>query len=354
MTIIIFIIVLAILVLAHEWGHFIVARRAGLTVEEFGFGFPPRILGKKIGETLYSLNLIPLGGFVKILGESGEDPSSPKSFASKKPGVKSLITVAGPLMNFLLATTILIIGYNIGLPTAIDQTNETRARDISIQIIAISPSSPAEKAGLILGDQIVKFDATELKEISSLQEYTKKEAGKNIRLTVNRSGELKELDVLVRKEPPEGEGAMGIALAKVGIVSYPWYESIWRGIKSAFVVTWEIIRGFAGLLKNLLFAGKIPKEISGPVGIAVPTRHATDLGSIYLLQLIAIISLNLAVLNLMPFPALDGGRLVFFGIEKLKGSRVSPKIENTVNAAGFVLLLLLALLVTTRDILRLK
>jgi len=354
MTIIIFIIVLAILILVHEFGHFIIAKRAGLVVEEFGFGFPPRIFSFKKGDTIYSINLLPLGGFVKILGEDGKEGQSSKSFASKKPGVKSLITVAGPLMNFLLATTLLIIGYNIGLPTAIDETNAAQARDIGIQIIAISPSSPAEKAGLILGDQIVKFDAMELKEISSLQEYIKKEADKTIRLTVNRSGELKELDVLARKEPPKGEGAMGVVLAKVGIVSYPWYESIWRGIKSAFVVTWEIIRGLVGLLKNLLFAGKIPKEISGPVGIAVLTRQATDLGIIYLLQLIAIISLNLAVLNLMPFPALDGGRIVFFGIEKLKGSRVSPKIENAVNAAGFVLLIAIVLLITYRDILRLR
>ncbi|OGD33213.1 RIP metalloprotease RseP [Candidatus Azambacteria bacterium RIFCSPHIGHO2_02_FULL_45_18] len=354
MTIIIFIIVLAILILVHEFGHFIIAKRAGLVVEEFGFGFPPRIFSFKKGDTIYSINLLPLGGFVKILGEDGKEGQSSKSFASKKPGVKSLITVAGPLMNFLLATALLTIGYNIGLPTAIDETNAAQARDIGIQIIAISPSSPAEKAGLILGDQIVKFDAMELKEISSLQEYIKKEADKIIRLTVNRSGELKELDVLARKEPPKGEGAMGVVLAKVGTVSYPWYESIWRGIKSAFVVTWEIIRGLAGLLKNLLFAGKIPKEISGPVGIAVLTRQATDLGTIYLLQLIAIISLNLAVLNLMPFPALDGGRIVFFGIEKLKGSRVSPKIENAVNAAGFVLLIALVLLITYRDILRLR
>lgn len=353
MTIIIFIIVLAILVLAHEWGHFIVARRAGLSVEEFGFGFPPRVLGKKIGETIYSLNLILLGGFVKILGESGEEPSSPKSFASKKPGTKSLITVAGPLMNFLLATALFIIGYNIGLPAAVDETNVALARDVGIQIIAVSPGSPAEIAGLVLGDQIVKFDATELKEIPALQEYIKKEAGKKIRLTIKRGKEVKEFKVLARENPPEGEGAMGVALAKVGIVSYPWYESVIRGMESAFIVTWEIIRGFANLLKNLIFAGKIPKEISGPVGIAVFTRQATDLGFIYLIQLVAIISLNLAVLNLMPFPALDGGRLIFFGIEKLKGSRVSPKIENAVNTVGFILLIVFAILITYRDILRL-
>jgi regulator of sigma E protease len=147
---------------------------------------------------------------------------------------------------------------------------------------------------------------------------------------------------------------LGIALAKTGIISYPWYESAWLGVKSAFSITWEIIKGFANLFKNLLFQGRIPQELSGPVGIAVLTNQAANLGFIYLLQLVAIVSLNLTILNLLPFPALDGGRLLFLAIEKIKGSKVNPKIENAFHSIGLVLIFVLFILLTYRDILRLK
>jgi len=163
-----------------------------------------------------------------------------------------------------------------------------------------------------------------------------------------------EINAVPRINPPEGEGALGIALAKTGIISYSWYKSFWLGIKSAFVISWEIIKGFGGLLKNLITSGKIPQDISGPVGIAVLTNQAATLGFIYLLQLVAIISLNLAVLNLIPFPALDGGRLLFLGIEKIKGSKVNPMVENAIHSIGLILLLALIILITYKDILKLR
>ncbi len=357
-TLIIFILVLGILILTHEWGHFIAARKSGLTVEEFGFGFPPRIFSIKRGETLYSINLLPLGGFVKILGEDGTDFDNPKSFSSKPIGIRSLITVSGVFMNFLLAALLLIMGFYIGLPQIIDKDNEVLAKNVKIQIIAVSSNSPAEKAGIKMGD-VIKYVKSgnknvAINEISILQENINDRKGKEISIVVQRGKEIFEINAVPRINTPEGEGALGIALAKTGIISYPWYKSFWLGIKSAFIISWEIIKGFGSLLKNLITSGTIPRDISGPVGIAVLTNQAAALGFIYLLQLVAIISLNLAVLNLIPFPALDGGRLLFLGIEKIKGSKVNPKIENAIHSVGIVLLLALVILITYKDILKLK
>jgi regulator of sigma E protease len=349
MTILIFIAVLAILILVHEWGHFIAAKKAGLTVEEFGFGFPPRIFSWKSGETVYSLNLLPLGGFVKIMGEDGSEIKNSKSFSSKPVWIRGLITINGVAMNFLLAVFLLIIGFYIGLPQGLDEKTKSVAKNIQIQVVAINHASPAEQNGIKLGDSIKNFT-----EISALQEFINKNKGKEIILEVQRGQEILKIKAIPRMNPPEGEGALGVALVKTGIVSYPWYQSIWLGIKSSFMVTWEIIKGFAGLIKNLIVSGKVPQEISGPVGIAVLTGQAANLGFVYLLQLVALISLNLTVLNLLPIPALDGGRLLFLGIEKIKGSKVNPKVENWIHSIGLALLLLLAVLITWRDILRLN
>lgn len=347
-TLLVFILILGILVLAHEWGHFIAAKKSGLTIEEFGFGFPPRIFSWKVSETIYSINLLPLGGFVKILGEDGGETDSPKSFSSKSAGIRSLIAAAGVTMNFLLGALLLIIGFYVGLPQVLDKENETIAKNVQIQIIAINHNSPAEETNLKLGDSIENFT-----EISTLQDFINQNKGKEINLKIKRGQENLKIKTTPRINPPEGEGALGVALAKTGLVSYPWYQSIWLGIKSAFIITWEIIKGFFELIKNLLTAGKVPQEVAGPVGIAVLAGQAINLGFIYLLQLVALISLNLAVLNLIPFPALDGGRLLFLGIEKIKGSKVNPKIENAIHSIGIILLLTLVALITYRDILKL-
>lgn len=350
-TFLLFILVLGILVLAHEWGHFVVARYAGLTVEEFGFGFPPRIFKWQSGETVYSFNLLPLGGFVKILGENGDESelNNPKSFSSKPVGIKGLITVAGVAMNFLLGALLLIIGFYIGLPQVLNKENEAIAKNIQIQIVSINHGSPAEKAGIKLGDAIKNFN-----DVFDLQSFINRNRGKEITLEVSRGKEMINIKLIPRTNPPESEGAIGVALVKTGVVSYSWYQAIWLGVKSAFIAVWEIIKGFIGLIKNILVAGEVPKEVSGPVGIAVLTKQAANLGLVYLLQLVALISLNLAVLNLIPFPALDGGRLLFLGIEKIKGSKVNPKIENAIHGIGLALLLLLAVLITYKDILKLQ
>lgn len=344
----VFILVIGILVLVHEWGHFIVAKKSGLVVEEFGFGFPPRVFSWKIGETIYSINLLPLGGFVKILGEDGVEMNNPRSFASKPAGIRSLIIFAGVLMNFILGALLLVIGFYIGLPQVLDKESESSAKNIKIQIVAVNPDSPASRANVKVGDAIENFS-----EVSNFQEFINKNKGKEIILKIKRGQKSLDVKTIPRINPPKEEGALGIAIAKTGIVSYPLYQSVWLGTKSSFIAVWEIIKGFFELIRNLLISGKVPQGVAGPVGIAILTSQAINFGFIYLLQLMALISLNLAVLNLIPFPALDGGRLLFLGIEKVKGSKINPKIENAIHSIGLAFLLLLAVIITYKDILKL-
>ncbi|OHB16975.1 MAG: RIP metalloprotease RseP [Parcubacteria group bacterium RIFCSPLOWO2_01_FULL_40_65] len=354
-TTIIFIIVLGILVLVHEFGHFYVAKKAGMKVEEFGFGFPPRIFGIKRGETIYSINWIPFGGFVKIYGENGENENDPRSFASKSAGSKAKVIVAGVIMNFLLAVIFLSFANTFGLRIGLID-DATIARDIKIQVIQVSSDSPAEAAGLKTFDEIIKIkkgnDAVSPMQVEEVQNFIKKYGGEEITMTIKRNGGEIDLKLTPRQNPPAGQGAIGINLAKTGIVFFPWYEAIWRGIRDTVIMTANITIALGLFFKNIFIDSSLNGDVSGPIGIAVITGQAASLGFNYLLQFVALLSINLAVLNIMPFPALDGGRLLFIGIEKLKGSPVPKKIEGFVNAAGFVFLIALMIWITVKDVSR--
>jgi len=356
-TAIIFIIVLGVLVFVHEFGHFVFAKRAGMKVEEFGFGFPPRIWGIKKGETLYSINAIPFGGFVKILGEGGEEANNPRSFSSKAIGPRLKVIIAGVTMNFFLAVVLLMItnffGLRIGL---IDDKTASLARDKQVQIIEVSKDSPADKAGLKLLDEVSGFKVNGLLETVSnaedVQAFIQKNTGKSLTIVINRNEEILEKEIVPRVNPPVGQGALGVSLALTGVVSYPWYEAMWRGVFDAVVLTMNTVIGYFVLFKTLLFQGKLIADVSGPVGIATLTGQAARMGINYLMQFTAMISINLAVLNIIPFPALDGGRALLIIIEKLKGSPVNKKAEQLVNTVGFMFLIALMVYVTTKDILR--
>lgn len=354
-TVIIFIIVLGVLVLVHEFGHFYVAKKAGMKVEEFGFGFPPRLFGLKKGETTYSINLIPFGGFVKIYGENGENENDPRSFASKSVGLRAKVIVAGVVMNLLLAVVFLSFGNAFGLRIGLIN-NATIARDTKIQIIQVSQGSPAQIAGLKTLDEIIKlqkgFDVIRPTQVEEVQNFVKKYGGEEITVTIKRNGGEVNLKLIPRLSPPPGQGAIGINLAKTGIVSYHWYEAIWRGIHDTGIMAANITISLGVFFKNLFVDSSLNADVSGPVGIAVITGQAASLGFNYLLQFVALLSINLAVLNIMPFPALDGGRLLFIGIEKLKGSPVPKKVEGFVNAAGFAFLIALMIWITVKDVSR--
>ncbi len=340
--------------LVHEFGHFYVAKKAGMKVEEFGFGFPPRLFGVKRGETVYSINLIPFGGFVKIYGEDGEGKNDSRSFASKPAGKRAQVIVAGVLMNLFLAAVLLGFGNALGLRIGLAGNEDFAAKDVKIQIIQVSQDSPARTAGLKTLDEIEQIqkdgDILRPKSVEEVQGFVKKYGGEEIVLTVFRNGGEINLKLTPRKNPPAGQGAIGVNLAKTGVVSYPWYEAIWRGIRDTGVMAVNITITLGIFFKNLFIDSRLIGDVSGPIGIAVLTGQAAGLGFNYLLQFVALLSINLAVLNIMPFPALDGGRLLFIGIEKFKGSPVPKKIEGFVNAAGFAFLIALMIWITVKDV----
>lgn len=362
-TVIIFIIVLSVLVFVHELGHFVMAKRASMKVEEFGFGFPPRLFGIKKGETIYSINWIPFGGFVKIFGEDGEHRDNPRSFGAGKASTRAGVIVAGVVMNLILAIFLLIIGNAVGLRVGLpdqqaDLTDNIslKAKDIKIQIIQIAGNSPAEKAGLRVLDELagvkVMGEIKNFKTIASVQDFINSNRGQEIILEIKRGNEISEKHITPRLNPPPQEGALGIQLATTGVVKYPWHQAIYKGFVDTYYIIQGVAFGYGMIIKNIFTTGKAGIELSGPVGIAMITGQAARIGFAYLIQLVALLSINLAVLNIIPFPALDGGRLLFIVIEKIKGSPVPKKIEGVVNTIGFALLLLLMFYVTTKDVLK--
>lgn len=354
LTIIVFILVLGLLVFAHELGHFVMAKRAGVKVEEFGFGLPPRLFGVKKGETIYSLNLLPIGGFVKIYGEDGGGRQDKHSFASKSIFKRSQILTAGVLMNLMLAILLLSLGYWLGLPAMVEEGQLGIFKNAQIQILQVADNSPAQSSGIKLGDTIkgFRFNDSEFNfsEVSQVQNFINSHQGQEITIIIQRGNEILNKKVVPRLNPPPDQGALGIALAKTALISYPWYRAIAKGIINTFGLVWLILITLFSVLKGLIMTGRLAVDLAGPVGIYSLTGQFAQLGFVYVLQFTALLSINLAILNILPFPALDGGRLLFLLIEKIKGSPINQKTEKIVHTAGFVILILLMLAITWRDI----
>lgn len=367
-TFIVFIIVLGLLVFVHEFGHFYAARKNGVKVHEFGFGFPPRICGfrKENGkykffwgnkdveseDTIYSVNLIPLGGFVKIKGEQGEDAGDPDSFASKKAWPRFQILFAGVLMNFILGFIFLAIGFMSGLPIAIDESMDlTNVRDIRVQVMQVMPETPAAAVGLEMADTIRTIDGTEINSVQQLQDIIGANDGSEMVLGIERGNENIEKEITPFKQGDQ-PARIGVSLVRTGIKDYPWYVAIWQGFVATGIMIWNIIVGFIVIIKNLIITQQAGVDLAGPVGIAVLTGRVAQQGIVYLMQFVAVLSINLGVINLFPFPALDGGRILFLIIEKIRNKPVSQKVENAMHGIGFLLLLLIMLLVTFKDVAR--
>lgn len=358
-AVLVFIFLLGLLVFVHEFGHFVMAKRAGMKVEEFGFGFPPRLVGVRRGETIYSINLIPLGGFVKILGEDGgaEAADEPRAFGNKSFSSRAKVLLAGVVMNFILGWFLLFLGFSvIGTPTELAEGfdfSQARVSRAEIAVVAVEQGSPAEYAGFKPGDVILAVDGKTIQEPSELVDYGKTRIGQNVVFELRRGKEILVREVTPRTPVREGGGLIGFAPAKIGIVSYPLPEALKFSVYAFFSKATLIVRAFGGLLANLFQTGELVEGIAGPVGIAVLVRDFTRLGAIYLVQFTAVLSINLGVINAFPFPALDGGRLLFLIIEKIRGAK-SLKWERIANVVGFVLLILLMVAVTNRDIVRLS
>ncbi len=351
LTVVIFIVILSILVFVHELGHFFTAKKFGMGVEEFGFGFPPRVLKmfSKNG-TDYTLNWIPLGGFVKIKGESGENAEDEDSFAHKKIWKRFIVLVAGVSMNMILAWVLLSFGFGIGTPHVIDEAEAVNYPDSKIEVLSVIENSPAAGAGIAIGDQIIGVDGIGVFSIDEFQKYILENSDREITVEVKRSDEYLEYKLKPIFEPEIDRPAIGVGLVRTAVISYPWYESIWQGAKATVFTTARIFSAFGGMIKNLFTSGSLGADVAGPVGIAVMTGQVVNLGFIYVLQFAALLSINLAIINILPFPALDGGRVLFLIIEKIIRRPVNQKLEAIVHNTGFMLLMLLILVVTFRDI----
>ena len=354
--VIIFLIILSVLVLIHELGHFVAAKMFGIRVEEFGLGLPPKAfrLFRKNG-TDFTLNWLPIGGFVKLAGEDyseDENPLEKDLFFVKPIWQRAIVLTAGVVMNFVLGVVLFSCVYSyIGVPTKTDR----------VKIEEVTAGSPAEMVGLRVGDKIekLKSDNGEL-TIISVDQFVKlvgENKGKEITLgVISEDGKERLVKVTPRENPPVGEGALGVLLTSVELVHYPAWQMPFRGVVVGLneAVAWgqEIGKGVFEMLYGVLM-GKLPKDVSGPVGIYQVSTQVSKHGLIPVLQFMGVLSINLAILNILPLPALDGGRVVFLGIEKLIGKKLKNRFEGVVHTVGMVVLLGLMAMITIRDILKL-
>lgn len=352
MSILLFVIILSVLVYIHEFGHFRAARRLGIAVEEFGFGFPPRMFGKRVGQTIYSINWIPFGGFVRLKGEGGEQAADPDSFAYASISRRALVLGAGVLMNFLLAMALFIFGFAAGAPTALPETLPAQAtvRDARVYVAEIPSDSPAIAYDIQKGDILRQIESVPIGRVSDLTSFTRAHTGERINLTIERDGVQKSIPVTVTVK--NGEPQIGLVLVETGIISFPIHIAFVQGAEQTLSFTWQIIASFGNLIRDLVVNRTVSPDIAGPIGIAALTGQVAELGFLHVIQFIAVLSLSLAVLNVFPIPALDGGRLFFLIIEKFRGRAVSRRVEGLVHGVGFYVLLLLIVLISVRDVSR--
>lgn len=329
LSIIFVIIGLSLIIIIHELGHFLVARFFNLYIEEFGIGFPPRVAGRFFGETLYSLNLIPLGGFVKIYGENlqslSQDRHPSRSFAHQKAWKRALIIVAGVVMNFIFGWLLISAVLFIGSPSV-------------IFIDQVAQDSPAASVGLEAGDIVLGYE-----NAAKFVDHINANKGREIVIAVRRDSQDLTLRLTPRLNPPAGQGALGIAFHDAGLPKHDFFSAIGQGFSASIRIVAAV---FIGLYQAIF----TPDQILGPVGIFGVAINTGQQGLIFLFQFLGLISLNLVVLNILPIPALDGGRLLFIIIEKIRGQRFSPKFEMRANAIGFAALLALILLITIKDV----
>ncbi|MBI2019444.1 site-2 protease family protein [Candidatus Daviesbacteria bacterium] len=357
LSIIIFIITLLVLVLIHEFGHFLMAKRFGIKVLEFGFGIPPRAIGKKIGETIYSLNWLLLGGFVRLLGEDEESPvgkkgTSERDFRAKSVGQRIAVVVAGVAMNLFLAWVLFYIviagqGFKIIYPVM----------EPAVYIAQLEKDFPAQQAGVEVGEKLAAVDEKEVKDIESARNLikSKDQTPTTLTLTDSDGNNLRKV-TLTPKKTEKGDVLIGVVFSPI---PFREYKSVPEKLFSGITYSWDLTRitfiGLGKVVSQLITGdfGQASKAVSGPVGLAAVTGSILSAGWAAIfpyLWFVGVISLTLAIFNVLPIPALDGGRLLFLLIEAVTRKKVKEDIERTVHQVGFAILIALALLVTYSDI----
>ena len=370
MSVVIFIIILLVLVLVHEFGHFFTAKKFGIRVDEFGFGFPPKLFGKKYGETEYTFNLLPLGGFVKIFGETPDEenmngPDAGRSFVNKPKWQQAIVLFAGIFANFLLAWLFFSIGFMSGLPTSVgSEIAGSQLSDVNTVIVSVGSKSPAEIAGLKIGDKIIsakysdskgKIDTVPDINPNTFRSFVMRHGGKEIEVGYIRgkNSEIKLVKIIPAISKTNGRPVIGISMDQIGTSKLGFFRALWEGLRLDWFMTKSTAVGLYTLIKEGIQGKGSFAAVTGPVGMVGIVGDAYQFGFVYLLSFAALISINLAIINLLPFPALDGGRLFFLLIEKIKGSPIKPKVANMANTIGFSLLILLMVIVTYHDIVKL-
>lgn len=374
-TLIVFILALSVLILIHEIGHFVAAKKNGVLVEEFGLGIPPRIWGKKIGETLYSINALPFGGFVKLFGEDLEESldedqltmrTHPRSFLSKTPMQRASILAAGVFMNLVLAvfSYYLLFGITgfktLSLPIFFDyKFKYGQVQTTKTVISGYSDDSSAEKAGVKTGEAILSIDGKEVKNIEDVRNAVSGKAGQEVNLLLQdlrRSTEVVTREVsLTTTSDEEGKGLLGVLITESAIIYYP--NKITAPFAHSYNMLSYTISTFGEFI-DLAFETKsiepVSTGVSGPVGIYNVVNAIVSFGGIDavlgLIDFIGLLSLSLALINIMPLPALDGGRLLFVFYEAIFKKPVSQKVESAVHKWGMLFFLALLILVTVKDV----
>jgi regulator of sigma E protease len=355
-VLVVFLAVLSVLVLVHEIGHFFTARKLGCKVDEFGIGFPPRLFAwkSKKSNIEYSVNWIPLGGFVRIKGESGSHKEHGDSFSNKPIWKRFVILIAGVAMNFLLAGLLLSVGFMVGLPTALDSElpNGAHVEDEALRIAYLMPEGPAEQAGVQIGDTVVSINGNTFTDENQAGDFIASNTDEAISIIVNRGEEYFTYELTAVYSEESEQDVVGAGLMTTGLVSFPVHKAVYYGFTVAAKYTVMIVVALYEIVRNLIFGQPIGMDLSGPVGIAVMTGQVARLGLVYLLQFTAVLSINLAVINVLPLPALDGGRILFLLIEAIRRKPINERIETIVHNSGFILLMGLIVLITYQDLLR--
>ncbi len=349
------------LMIIHEFGHFIIAKKFGVKVEEFGIGYPPRIFGKKFGETLYSINLIPLGAFVKIYGEEGLPAQAGgiddyRSFSNLAIWKRILIVLGGVIAFWVAAIVIFSILFGIGASVPVGDQDITDGSSVNVKIIVVEKDSPAESVGLKSGDTLISLNnstsGVKINKISDFQNFVKDNKGKSITLTLNRQGKTLDFTLTPRVSPSANQGAVGVELERLAtlIEKYPWYEAPIQGIIFTGKVTFKSFQGIYEVFANLFKGKGVPSgaELAGPIGITIFLANAASYGLGFFLYFIGSISVLVAIFNLFPIPALDGGKILFLIIEKIAKKPVPVKWEQGITIFFFVLLITMSLFITVK------
>ncbi len=369
MSILIFLVVLIVLILVHEFGHFAVAKLSGIRVDEFGIGFPPKLWGKKFGETEYTVNALPVGGFVRIWGEDPteehyeEGPESTRSFVKKPRIIQAAVLVAGVAMNILLAFVLYVTAFMIGIPTPVDEgAVPADATNVHLYVTSVLPGSPAadvlkpsdQIVAIHRGDTSLTSDGTLVP--SGVSDFVSASGGDQVTFDVIRQGKT-ITETLVPKtgviaEQP-GRAAAGFTMSLVGLETLPFTSAVVQGAQRTYYSLIDIATGLGALASQLVHGTANLGQVAGPVGIVNLVGDAASLGFSWLLTFTAYISLNLAVINILPIPALDGGRLLMVVIEAVTRRVIKPIIATRLNQIGFMALLALMAIITVHDVLRL-